>query len=130
MRKSLIITIAAALLLCAVLCTAGCVSSDPVVGDWVAETNTSVSWAVFENGGTGYFAAAAEKDGAAGMLKVTFNWTADGGSTYTLAYGDGATETAVLDAQRGLMTIGDVVYEKEPSELSGTSKHQRPSGSY
>ena len=44
-----------ALLLAAVLCTAGCVEapSDPIVGNWVAETDGSVTYAVFENGGAG-----------------------------------------------------------------------------
>ena len=57
MKKSIFISISAALLLCAVLCTAGCVEapSDPIVGDWVAETGTTVTYTVFENDGTGYF---------------------------------------------------------------------------
>ena len=55
MRKSLILTITAALLLAAVLCTAGCVDapSDAIVGDRVAETDTSVSYAVFDADNTG-----------------------------------------------------------------------------
>ena len=61
MKKSILITITAALLLCAVLCTAGCVDapSDPIVGTYVTETDSSVTYAVFENGGTGCFAEAA-----------------------------------------------------------------------
>ena len=34
-------------------------------------------------------------------------------------FADGAAETAVLDAEHGLMTIGGVEYQKYPSELSG-----------
>ena len=123
MRKSLIITISAALLLCAVLCTAGCVDApaDPIVGTYVTETDTSVSYAVFENEGTGYFAAAAETDDAAGLAKITCSWAAaDSKNTYTLLFADGRAETAVLDAEHGLMTIGEVEYQKYPSELSGT----------
>ena len=122
MRKSLIITITAALLLCAVLCTAGCVEapSDQIVGDWVAETDTSVSYAVFENDGTGYFAEAAETGEDAWVLKGTCSWTAaDAKNTYTLTFADGRAVTAVLDAEHGLMTIGGVEYQKYPSELSG-----------
>ena len=126
MKKSIFISISAALLLCAVLCTAGCVEapSDPIVGDWVAETDSSVSYAVFENGGTGYFAEAAAATAETGedawVLKGTCSWAAAGAKgTYTLTFADGATETAVLDAEHGLMTIGEVGYQKYPSELSG-----------
>ena len=117
MRKTLFISITAALLLCAVLCTAGCVEapSDAIVGDWVSETDGSVTYAVLENGGAGYFAA--DEDSV-----LTLEWKANGDTTYTLAFADGATETAVLDAEHGLMTIGGAEYQKYPSELSGAAK--------
>ena len=122
MRKSLIITIAAALLLCAVLCTAGCVSSDLVVGTYATKDSTSVTYAVFEADGTGYFTGASEEDGSFAAGGITFNWTAaEQKNTYALSLANNTTETAVLDANRGLLTIGDVVYEKYPSDLSGTS---------
>ena len=75
----------AALLLCAVLCTAGCIEapSDAIVGDWVSETDGSVSYAVFEEGGIGHFA------GDAGG--AVFTWAAaEPKGTYTLAFADGA----------------------------------------
>ena len=124
MRKTLFISITAALLLCAVLCTAGCIEapSDPIVGDWVSETDGSVSYAVFENGGAGYFAEAGETDEDAWVLKGTCSWAAaDSKGTYTLTFADGAAETAVLDAEHGLMTIGGVEYQKYPSGLSGAT---------
>ena len=128
MRKSLIITITAALLLCAVLCTSGCVDapSDPIVGTYVTETDSSVTYAVFENDGSGYFAEAAaeetETDKDAWVLKGTCSWAAaDSKNTYTLTFADGAIETAVLNAEHGLMTIGGVEYQKYPSRLSGGS---------
>ena len=107
----------AALLLCAVLCTAGCIEapSDPIVGDWVSETDGSVTYAVFENGGAGYFAA--DKDSV-----LTLEWKANGDTTYTLLFADGTAETASLDAEHGLMTIGGVEYQKYPSELSGLAR--------
>ena len=124
MKKSILISITAALLLAAVLCTAGCVTEDRVVGTYVTETDSSVTYAVFENNGTGYFATAAKTDGAAGLAAVTFDWTVtEPNKTYTLTYADGKTETAVLDAQRGLLTIGEVVYEEQLSGFSGTSKN-------
>ena len=122
MRKSFILAITAALLLCAVLCTAGCVEapSDPIVGTYVTETDSSVSYAVFENGGTGYFAEAAETDEDAWVLTDTCSWAAaDSKNTYTLLFADGRAVTAVLDAEHGLMTIGGVEYQKYPSGLSG-----------
>ena len=123
MKKTpILITITAALLLCAVLCTAGCVEapSDPIVGTYVTETDSSVSYAVFENDGTGCFAAAAETGEDAWVLKGTCSWAAaEPKGTYTLTFADGETETAVLNAEHGLMTIGGVEYQKYPSELSG-----------
>ena len=132
MKKTILITITAALLLCAVLCTAGCVEapSDPIVGTYVTETDSSVSYAVFENGGTGYFAEAAAEETETGedawVLKGTCTWTAaDSKNTYTLTFADGATETAVLNAEHGLMTIGGVEYQKYPSELSGLKRGEK-----
>ena len=123
MGKSFIITIAGVLLLAAVLFTAGCVDApaDPVVGDWVAETETSAVYAVFENGGSGSFAAAAETEDNEAMLMETFEWKADGSNTYTLSYADGKTETAVLDAEHGILTIGNAEFQKYPSGLSGAA---------
>ena len=117
MKKTpILISISAALLLCAVLCTAGCVEapSDEIVGNWVSETDGSVTYAVFENGGAGFFAA--DKDSV-----LTLEWKANGDTTYTLTFADGAAETAVLDAEHGLMTIGGVEYQMYPSGYSGTA---------
>ena len=106
----------AALLLCAVLCTAGCIEapSDAIVGDWVSETDGSVTYAVFENGGAGYFAA--DEDSV-----LTLEWKANGDTTYTFIFADGTTKTGTLNALRGLMTMSDgSVLEKQASELSGS----------
>ena len=128
MNKSIFISITAALLLCAVLCTASCVDApaDPIVGTYVTETDSSVSYAVFENGGTGYFAEAAAEETETGedawVLKGTCSWAAaDSKNTYTLLFADGRAETAVLNAEHGLMTFGGVEYQKYPSVLSGTT---------
>ena len=107
--------ITAALLLAAVLCTAGCVEapSDAIVGSWVSETDGSVTYAVFENGGAGYFAA--DEDSV-----LTLEWKANGDTTYTFLFADGTTETASLDAEHGLMTMSDgSVLEKQPNRLFG-----------
>ena len=119
MRKTLFISITAALLLAAVLCTAGCIEvpSDAIVGNWVSETDGSVTYAVFEHGGAGYFAA--DKDSV-----LTLEWKANGDTTYTFLFADGTTETASLDAEHGLMTIGGVEYQKYPSGYSGLAREQ------
>ena len=111
----------AALLLAAVLCTAGCIEapSDPIVGDWVAETDSSVSYAVFENGGAGYFAEAADTDAEPSVL--TLDWKANGDKTYAFIFADGTTKTASVNAEHGLMTIGGVEYQKYPSGYSGAT---------
>ena len=117
MKKTpILISISAALLLTAVLCTAGCIEapSDAIVGDWVSETDGSVTYAVFENGGAGYFAA--DEDSV-----LTLEWKANGDTTYTFLFADGAAETGTLNAEHGLMTMSDgSVLEKQPNRLSGT----------
>ena len=114
MNKTTIAAITAALLLAAVLCTAGCIEapSDAIAGSWVSETDGSVTYAVFENGGTGFFAA--DKDSV-----LTLEWKANGDRTYTFIFADGRAVTASLDAEHGLMNIGGIEYQKYPSELSG-----------
>ena len=114
MNTHLIVSLTAAVILAVVLCTAGCIEapSDPIVGNWVSETDGSVTYAVFENGGAGFFAA--DKDSV-----LTLEWKANGDTTYTFIFADGAAETAVLDAEHGLMTIGGVEYQKYPSGYSG-----------
>ena len=105
----------AALLLAAVLCTAGCIEapSDEIVGNWVSETDDSVTYAVFENGGTGFFAA--DEDSI-----LTLEWKANGDTTYTFIFADGTTKTGTLNAEHGLMTMSDgCVLEKLPNGLSG-----------
>ena len=118
MKKHLLISIAAAVLLAAVLCTAGCVSSaDEIVGNWLEENDAAVTYASFAEDGTGFFAA--DKDSV-----LTLTWTKDG-SGYTFLFADGTAKTATLDALRGTMTISDgSVFEKYPSELSGTTPAQ------
>ena len=111
-----LISIAAAVILAVVLCTAGCISSaDEIVGSWLAETDDAVTYAVFAEDGTGFFAASADADSV-----LTLEWKANGDTTYTFLFADGTTKTGTLNALRGLMTMSDgCVLEKQASELSG-----------
>ena len=123
MKKTpILISITAVLLLCAVLCTAGCIEapSDAIVGSWVSETEGSVTYAVFENGGTGYFAA--DEDSV-----LTLEWKANGDTTYTLIFADGRAVTASVNAEHGLMTMSDgSVLEKQANGLSGRVEVSKP----
>ena len=123
MRQSLIITIAATFLLVAVLCTAGCVSTpDPIVGDWAAEDDTSVTHVIFEADGSGYFMAAAEKGGEAGLAAVSFDWTAvEPKKNYELVLAGGTTKTASLNVERGILTIDGVEYQETLDKFSGSA---------
>ena len=115
MNKPLLISAAAAVILAVVLCTAGCISSaDEIVGNWLEETDGAVTYAVFAEDGTGYFAA--DEDSI-----LTLEWKANGDTTYTFIFADGTTKTGTLNALRGLMTMSDgSVLEKQASEMSGS----------
>ena len=109
-----LISIAAAVILAVVLCTAGCISpADEIVGNWLEKTDDAVTYAVFAEDGTGYFAA--DEDSI-----LTLEWKANGDTTYTFIFADGTTKTGTLNALRGLMTMSDgSVLEKQASEMSG-----------
>ena len=114
MNTHLLISLTAAVTIAVVLCTAGCVSSaDEIVGSWLAETDDAVTYAVFAEDGTGYFAA--DEDSI-----LTLEWKANGDTTYTFIFADGTTKTGTLNALRGLMTMSDgSVLEKQASVMSG-----------
>ena len=122
MKKIILISITATLLLTAVLCTAGCVTEDRIVGTYMAENDSTVIYAVFEKEGTGGFAGVAKEGGISDAMGLPFNWKADGNNAYTLAFADGTAEAASLDAKRGILTIGGVEYEKQASAVSGWTK--------
>ena len=119
MNTHLLISLTAAVLLAVVLCTAGCVSSaDEIVGSWLEETDDAVTYAVFAEDGTGFFAA--DEDSV-----LTLEWKANGDKTYTFIFADGTTKTGTLNALRGLMTMSDgSVLEKQASEMSGLRRGQ------
>ena len=135
MRKSLIITIAATLLLAAVLCTAGCVENkvtDPAVGDWSAyDEDTFTVFSVYEDGSGAYLIAkaAVSETGEAGYVtdeESTFVWAKNADGTYVVSFADGDKFTVVVDANRGVMTLDDGSrFEKEPSVLSGEKQMPR-----
>ena len=119
MNRSTIAALAAALLLCAVLCTAGCVDApaDPIVGTYISETDSSVSYAVFEADGTAVFAAQ-NPDGTAETIDAV--WTADGKGLYTITM-NGEAVSCTLNAARGILDINGVLYQETLSPFSGAS---------
>ena len=123
MKKHLLIPIAAAVIIAVVLCTAGCVSpADTIAGKWYAESDTAVTYVLFEEGGTGYIVNV-DKDAGEDepVVKHPLEWKkADGKNMYTVIYAeDGTTETGTLNADRGLLSVGEMQLEKLPNDLSG-----------
>ena len=123
MKKSILITITAALLLCAVLCTAGCVDApaDPIVGTYISETDSSVTYAVFEADGTAVFSAQ-NPDGTAETIDAV--WKADGKGLYTITM-NGEAVSCTLNAARGILDINGVLYQETLSPFSGAAASSR-----
>ena len=119
MKKTIFISISAALLLCAVLCTAGCVDApaDPIVGNWVSETDSSVTYAVFEADGTAVFSAQ-NPDGTVETIDAV--WKADGKGLYTITM-NGEAVSGTLNAARGILDINGVLYQETLSPFSGAA---------
>ena len=119
MNKSTIAALAAALLLAAVLCTAGCVEapSDPIVGTYISETDSSVTYAVFEADGTAVFSAQ-NPDGTAETIDAV--WKADGNGLYTITM-NGEAVSGTLNAARGILDINGVLYQETLSPFSGAA---------
>ena len=123
MKKSILITISAALLLCAVLCTAGCVDApaDPIVDTYISETDDSVTYAVFDADGTAVFAAQ-NPDGTAETIDAV--WKADGNGLYTITM-NGEAVSCTLNAARGILDINGVLYQETLSPFSGRAAPAR-----
>ena len=119
MNKSTIAALAAALLLAAVLCTAGCIdaSADPIVGTYISETDSSVSYAVFEADGSAVFSAQ-NPDGTAETIDAV--WKADGKGLYTITM-NGEAVSGTLNAARGILDINGVLYQETLSPFSGAA---------
>ena len=124
MKKSILISISAALLLCAVLCTAGCVDApaDPIVGTYISETDSSVTYAVFEADGTAVFSAQ-NPDGTAETIDAV--WKADGKGLYTITM-NGEAVSGTLNAARGILDINGVLYQETLSLFSGAAAPAQP----
>ena len=119
MKKTIFLSISAALLLCAVLCTAGCVDApaDPIVDTYISETDDSVTYAVFEADGTAVFSAQ-NPDGTAETIDAV--WKADGKGLYTITM-NGEAVSCTLNAARGILDINGVLYQETLSPFSGAA---------
>ena len=126
MRKSLIITIAAALLLCAVLCTAGCVTEDQIPGDWLYITDDAASVLHFEANETGVLAELVLSETDELVYEVSaetsFTWKNTGTSGYQLTFPDETVETVAVDMAKGTLVFREHTYEKQLSGLSGWAR--------
>ena len=126
MKKSILISISAALLLCAVLCTAGCVSEDQIAGDWLYITDDAASVLHFEANETGVLAelAASETDELVYEVaaETSFDWKKTGASEYQLTFPDKTTETVTVDMQKGTLVFRGQTYEEQLSRYSGSAR--------
>ena len=122
MNKSTIAAVAAGLLIAAVICAAACVGiPDEITGTYMAAGDEpSVTYAVFETDGSGYFIEFAETEEPAPAAALPFTWTAvEPKKSYTLLFTDGTEKTASLDKPRGLLIIDEVTYTETTSLFSG-----------
>ena len=122
MNKSTIAAVAAGVLIAAVICAAACVGiPDEITGTYMAAGDEpSVTYAVFETDGSGYFIEFAETEESAPAAALPFTWTAvEPKKTYTLLFTDGTEKTASLDKPRGLLIIDEVTYTETTSLFSG-----------
>lgn len=119
MRKTLILTIAVSLLLCAVLCTAGCTgSSDVIVGDYSLETDTTFTYVVFYGDNTGNYITMVDNNQTRDSSQTSFSWSAEGENTYSLQFIDGRRESCTFNAESGILTLAGMNLEKGPDFLS------------
>ena len=128
MKKSIFISITAALLLCAVLCTAGCVSEDQITGDWLHITDDAASVLHFEANETGVLAelAASETDELVykATAETSFDWKKTGASEYQLTFPDKTAETVTVDMQKETLVFRGQTYEEQLSGYSGSAARQ------
>ena len=125
MRKTLILTIAAALLLAAVLCTAGCVSEDRITGDWLYINDDAASVLHFEANETGVLADLVKSENDELVYDVSgetsFDWKNTGTAEYLLTFPDKTTETVTTDMRKGTLVFRGQTYEKQASAVSGAT---------
>ena len=121
MKKSFIVLFAAAVLLSAVLCTAGCVAPEPadkITGAWIAESDDTVTFATIYTKGAGAIFYTTDKESA--QTDVTpKTWTADGNNTYTVISADGTAERFILDAEGDTLSAGDVTFVRVDEARTG-----------
>ena len=136
MRKTILIAIAAALLLTAVLCTAGCVnqtSSDPVVGAWYTKDGRSTGGIclMFSENHSGIYiydtGAYDTEEGIPGIStnSVTLVWTAEGNNAYSVVFEEGSTARFTLNPDgKTFTTWNDILYTKVMDETGAISNSE------
>ncbi|MDO5847212.1 MAG: hypothetical protein Q4Q20_02785 [Methanocorpusculum sp.] len=121
MKKSFIVLLAAAVLLSAVICTAGCVAPEPadkITGVWVTENDDIVTFVTFYTKGSGAIFYTADK-GCTQIDVTPKTWTADGNDTYTVISADGTAEQFILDVEGDILSAGDVTFVRVDEARTG-----------
>lgn len=133
MRKTFIAVFAAALLLAAVICTAGCVTapSEPFIGTWSTEvSDTETGFLIVSEDNTGRFAIVKEivSGSAEPEYKVTVDltctWEKNTDGTYSVKLSDGKVYINTLGPHNATFTGNDekgTVFMRYPSEMSGST---------
>lgn len=107
MQKRVIITILSAFMLALLICSAGCLNSDQIVGSWVTKNGV---YAVFDNDGSGCFSAGEDVNHAP---KIPFNWeSVKANQNYKIILTPDAEEEAILYASQGILMINGIEYRR------------------
>ncbi|MDO5846721.1 MAG: hypothetical protein Q4Q20_00250 [Methanocorpusculum sp.] len=129
MRKTHILFISAVFLLCAVLCTAGCISSsesdvtstardvngsdissDIIIGDWIAEDGSAVTTVTFSEDKSGSLVYDVTEEGSFTTTRFYFTWENNGDNTYLLLIADELKDGCTLNADGSKLTLDGSVF--------------------
>ena len=119
MKKSFIVLLAAAVLLSAVLCTAGCVAPEPadeITGAWVSDCGDTVVFAKFYTKGAVFYTVDKE---SAQIDENPASWTANGDWTYTVTSADGTMRMYTLDAEERELSADDITFVRVDGVRTG-----------
>ena len=114
-KRYLMLIAATAVLLTAVICTAGCINPgpDPVIGSWYHEEGDGVFWTVFDENNTGTLIYLPDKNNSHESKSTPFTWGEEGKDAYLLQLSNGEDEHFIIDLMSWTYkTKDDDIYTK------------------